>query len=490
MKNRYFMTVALLLALAGMRAGAQNAGGAPSEQSRAQRLSEYVYFFASDSLRGRAAGSADAATARDFIVERYKECGLKPFSGGSYLLPFKHGDKQYTNVVAIIEGTTLKDEYIVLGAHYDHLGVKGDNIYPGADDNASGSAALIEIARVLSQERESLQRSVVVAAFDAEELGLYGSNYLAEYLDALVGLDKVKLMMSVDMVGWYAHNKYLKLEGVATIKDGKVLAKKNAEKFDLNIRPKSFETSVLTATDTQGFAQKQVPTLAVTTGLGPHYHKPTDTPDRIDYDGLDRISGYLADFALDAASDPAFAASGKVARKHREYAPVVEFGVTASVGSANLSFPKSSFGMDSGKDYTAGVMTRFNFGRVGMQLEALYDMAESRFPDTEQTFATGQNYSQRAVTVPLYFQLRTGGTDSHAFFGFGGYYSYVLSHSYSRSEVWAPMPHQGGLATNFGFQMGHLLLSWDFRIPLSEQFNGPQSSRMGASTYIKAAWLF
>ena len=219
-------------------------------------------------------------------------------------MSFQRDGKQYTNVVALIEGGELKDEYIVLGAHYDHLGEKSGQIYPGADDNASGSAALIEIARELSAHREDLKRSIIIAAFDAEEIGLYGSTYLAEFLDALVGIDKVKLMMSVDMVGRYADTHKLVMEGVATIKNGRVLAKGAGERHSINVKAKNFETSVLTATDTEAFARMQVPTLAVSTGLHPQYHKPTDTPDLIDYDGLDRISLCLTDFAMDAATLP------------------------------------------------------------------------------------------------------------------------------------------------------------------------------------------
>ena len=147
-----------------------------SAQSREERLAEYVYYFASDSLRGRKAGTPDAAKARDYIVARYKECGLKPFFGGDFVIPFEKDGNQFANAVGVIEGNELKDEYIVLGAHFDHLGVKRGAIYPGADDNASGSAALIEVARELVSRRDELKRSVIIAAFDEEELGLYGSN--------------------------------------------------------------------------------------------------------------------------------------------------------------------------------------------------------------------------------------------------------------------------------------------------------------------------
>lgn len=464
--------------------------GSALAQTRSERLADYVYYFASDSLHGRAAGSADAAKARDYIVARYKECGLKPLSGGNFLVSFQRDGKQYTNVVALIEGGALKDEYIVLGAHYDHLGEKSGQIYPGADDNASGSAALIEIARELSAHREDLKRSIIIAAFDAEEIGLYGSTYLAEFLDALVGIDKVKLMMSVDMVGRYADTHKLVMEGVATIKNGRVLAKGAGERHSINVKAKNFETSVLTATDTEAFARMQVPTLAVSTGLHPQYHKPTDTPDLIDYDGLDRISLCLTDFAMDAATDESFAASGRVARKHMDKAPVFEAGLTGSIGNALLSFPKADLSSNGRMDYSAGLTTRLNFGSFGLQVDALWESSTSRFPSLEPMFGAAQDYTQRSVTVPAYFLIRSDASENGAFLGLGGYYSYVYSHSFSKDDpLWSVNPHQGGLAANFGVKVANLVLEWSFRWQLNNLF-AEQASHLQNATYLKVSWIF
>lgn len=478
MKRLFILLLAAVIAVAA------------SAQTRSERLAEYVYYFASDSLKGRAAGSADAAKARDYIVERYKECGLKPLSAGSYLVPFKRDGKQFTDVVAVIEGNSLKDEYIVLGAHYDHLGVKKGEIYPGADDNASGSAAIIEIARELSQHRSELQRSVIIAAFDAEEIGLYGSSYLAEYLDAMFGLDKVKLMMSVDMVGRYSTGG-LTLEGIATIRNGKAIASDAAGKNAIKLKTKNFETSVMTATDTDAFARKGVPTLAVSTGLHPQYHKPTDKPDLVDYEGLDKVSGYLADFALEAATDESFQASGRIARKHMDKARVFEVGITGSIGNALIAFPKADITTNGRMDYTAGITTRLNFSNFGLQVDALWESATSRFPSLEPIFGSAQDYTQRSVTVPAYFLLRSSESDSGAFVGFGGYYSYVYSHTFSKSDPgWAVNPHQGGLAANFGIKAANLMLEWSFRWQLNDLFPGAQTARIHPATYLKLSWMF
>ena len=117
-------------------------------QTRQERLTEHVYYFAADSLNGRAAGSEDAAKAAAYIVKEFESIGLKPFYDDWYM-PFTTKGVNYKNVVAVIEGSdpVLKDQYIVLGAHYDHLGIKKGQIYNGADDNASGTAAVTEVAR-------------------------------------------------------------------------------------------------------------------------------------------------------------------------------------------------------------------------------------------------------------------------------------------------------------------------------------------------------
>lgn len=463
-----------------------------SAQSRKERLEEYVNYLASDELKGRGAATEGAIKARNFIAARYRECGLKPFVEGDFFVPFVHEGTSYCNVVGVIEGGALKDEYIVLGAHYDHLGVKNGQIYPGADDNASGSAALIEIARELMTQKDQLQRSVIIAAFDAEELGLFGSNSLAGFLDELVGMKNVKLMMSVDMVGRYKGHGSLVMEGVATIRDGRVLASETAKRHSIKITPKNFETSIFTATDTQGFAQKGVPTLAISTGLHGQYHKPTDTPDLIDYEGLDNVSGYLADFASQAATDPEWKASGKLARKHNPEQPAVEFGVLGGLGGSSLAFVDSDFTTKSLTDYTVGLALRTNFDVFGIQLEALYEHANSRFPSVDTPLGKAQNFTQQSVTVPAYVLLRSAESADAAFVGLGGYYSYAFAHNFSKTDPgWAINPHQGGIAAVFGIKAYGLLLQWSFRTQLGSLFSGDvQQVRLRSASYITLGWFF
>ncbi len=322
-------------------------GGITHAQSPQQeRLSKHVYFLASDSLRGRNAGSEDAAKAAAYIVRQFEEIGVEPFFEGGFYQPFeKYGTTTYKNIVGIIPGNdpVLKDEYIIIGAHYDHLGVKNGQVYNGADDNASGTATIIEMARILKGRQSQLKRSVIVVAFDAEEKGLWGSNYLAEQLD----LSKIKLMMSIDMVGWLHKGKTLRLHGAATIKDGKKLLKEEAQKMQLDINAYDFETSVFGATDTRGFAMKNVPTLYVTTGLKSPYHKPEDDAELIDYEGMDRITNYLADVTESLANQNDLQASGKIAVIHGGKKKAFEIGPTVALANSYITFPDAAF---SGKE--------------------------------------------------------------------------------------------------------------------------------------------
>ena len=450
-------------------------------QTRQERLTEHVYYFASDSLKGRAAGSEDAAKAAAYIVNEYESMGLKPFYKDWYM-PFNMNGKNYKNVVAVLEGNDpkLKDQYIVIGAHYDHLGVKKGKIYNGADDNASGSAAVIEIARALCSNRDQLKRTVVIAAFDAEELGLYGSKALAERMIEVDSLD-VRLMMSVDMVGWYKATNSLTLEGVSTIKNGnKVL---QTEKLNLNL--KSFEKSPMTATDTEGFAKKHVPTLAVTTGLKSPYHKPEDDADLIDYEGLDKVTDYLTDLTFEVASDEDLTASGRVARKHREGLPRFEAGLNVDAGSTHFSFPKAAFEGKTGFSYGAGLSAQLNFGarrRNGIKAEAIYVRSSALYPEATDLYSSALKYKGDELFVPAQFIFQGGGSGT-AFLGLGGFYNHKFKTSLPVAETIRKDGY--GLTAEFGLKVGGTGLSviWmSSLMPFFEQKDAP-SVRQGTALF-------
>lgn len=424
-------------------------------QTQRDRLVGHVYYFASDSLRGRAAGSPDAAKAAAYIVKEYQSMGLKPMYDDWYM-PFTRSGKDYKNVVAVLEGTdpALKDQYIVIGAHYDHLGVKDGKIYNGADDNASGSASLIEIARTLCAHRNQLKRTVIIASFDAEELGLYGSEALAKKMIDQDHLD-VRLMMSVDMVGWYKADNRLTLWGVATIKDGKRILGSE----QLNLRFKNFEWSPFTATDTEGFAKRQVPTLAADTGLKSPYHKPEDDADLIDYDGLDKITDYLSVISVKFASDEQLAASGKVAGKHRDGLPILEVGAFLALGNSSLSFPKAGFNGKQRFSYGGGVSAQLNFGHhshYGLKADAIFEVAQALYPDESDPYASALKYKGNELRVPVQLIVQ-GGDNGRAFAGVGGYYAHRFTTSLPVSQT--VRTDDFGIAAEFGMNVGGIGMS-------------------------------
>jgi hypothetical protein len=210
------------------------------------------------------------------------------------------------NVVAVLEGEgPLADETIVIGAHYDHWGRGGNGsadpgsteIHNGADDNASGTAALIEVARELVAHGK-LPRRVVFIAFTGEELGLIGS---ARYVrDPLFPLDKTVAMLNMDMVGRLKDNKLI-VYGTGTATQFDPLAERLAKQFDFELtkKPEGFGPS-----DHSSFYAKQIPVLHYFTGTHGDYHRPSDDFEKLDIAGIRRITQMVAATAIAIAEAP------------------------------------------------------------------------------------------------------------------------------------------------------------------------------------------
>ena len=167
-----------------------------------ERLMSTVTTLADPKFEGRAAGSPGGVAARAWILERYKAIGLQPVSG-SYVFPFKFARKSMTgldgegaNVVGMCLGKDPKLPLFVVSAHYDHLGVRDGVVYPGADDNASGVAVILEVAAYC--QKNPFRRSIVFVAFDAEEGGLSGSR--AFVATPPVPKERIALNVNLDMV--------------------------------------------------------------------------------------------------------------------------------------------------------------------------------------------------------------------------------------------------------------------------------------------------
>lgn len=439
-------------------------------QTQQERLTRHVYTLANDTLCGRKAGSEDAAKAAAYIVRQFEEIGIQPYFEEGWYQLFERNGKTYKNVIGIIPGNDpiLKDEYIIIGAHYDHLGISDGQIYNGADDNASGTATIIEMARILKNQQSKLKRSVIVAAFDAEEIGLWGSNHLSKTLD----LSKIKLMMSIDMVGWLEKGKTLQLQGAATIRDGKRLLREEAEKMHLDIKTKDFETSLLGATDTQGFAKKGVATLYITTGLKSPYHKPEDDPELIDYKGMDRVTDYLADVTMRCATDEDFAPSGKISPIHSGKRKTFEIIPTVSLVNGYMAFPKAGFNGKSRYGVNASLMTQVNLNsHFALVTGVQYELMRAKYPDESNLFNASLPYQQQSVLVPLNLLVNFGGAPGMDFFvETGGFYGRVLSVDFLGKPELSIDHNQYGISWAFGFRLGKVKISGGRRYQLNPLF--------------------
>jgi hypothetical protein len=203
------------------------------------------------------------------------------------------------NVVGALEGNDpkLKREYIVIGAHYDHLGRGGasslapnsSDVHHGADDNASGTAGMLELARVFSAQRGQLRRSVIFIAFSAEESGLIGSKAYINTPAAPLG-DTVA-MINLDMIGRLKENK-LTVGGIGTSPEFRKLVESLNNGFTLQLSEDGFGPS-----DHSSFYAKRIPVFFFYTGVHDDYHKPSDTADKINYEGEAKIVGFVAEIA-------------------------------------------------------------------------------------------------------------------------------------------------------------------------------------------------
>lgn len=470
---RKYILFAFSLLFCGLLSYAQDA-----VESREDRLKKHLYTLACDEMNGRAAGSEDAARARAYIVEQFGEIGLEPIYENGFEYSFTRSNTVYTDVVGFVRGNELAHEFIVVGAHYDHLGVKNGKVYNGADDNASGTAAMIEVARDLAATG-GLKRSVIFAAFDAEELGLFGSQAFMESLNEAGLLGDVKLMMSIDMVGWYGKSGFLELEGSGTIKNGEALLRELASADDIKLKLKKFESSVFTATDTEAFAMAGIPTLAVTTGLRSPYHKPEDDPELIDYPGLDKVVAYVGDLSRYAASDEDFSASGKLAEKHSGKIKLFEAGVTLYAGGSDINLYESRMRSRGVFDYGMGLSAQFNFKAFAVRTDVIYTVHDCCLPDSKDLYGNKIRLKGSSLTIPLQFLLQTTSGPARGFIGAGPYYSRLFNWTASEDLGSGLNPNLYGVQAIAGFKLGHVALSVIPRWQLGRFFtNGNMPARM------------
>jgi Zn-dependent M28 family amino/carboxypeptidase len=291
---------------------------APDPDANAANIQRDIVFLASDALEGRLTGTPGNDSAAAYIARRYRAMKLRaPVAG--YVQAFdalsaedahlgRTAPRHSQNVVAVVDGSEprLRGQYIVVGAHYDHLGRSSDfaldpeakdAIRNGADDNASGTAAVMELARMF--KARPAKRSVMFVNFSGEELGLLGSHWFAEHAPA--PLDSVPLMVNFDMVGRLRDNKLI-VYGRGTAKElASMVDSVNNTVLDAHFSISGSDDG-FGPSDHSSFYAKDVPVLHFFTDIHDDYHRATDDADKINSAGEARVVD-LAAAVIRAAAD-------------------------------------------------------------------------------------------------------------------------------------------------------------------------------------------
>lgn len=393
------------------------------EKELAATLNHHVCVLADDSLQGRGLGTIGRIKAQNYIVNEFEKAGVKKF-GDSYLLPFRFRQNiawiDGQNIAGYIPGSDpiLKDEYIVVGAHYDHLGYevkKNDTIYYiGADDNASGTAAVIELAKHFASLEEAPKRSIIFVLFDAEESGLHGSIDFAN--NPPVAQENIKLMFSLDMVGMLSSYKGLDLKGLGLLKDSEAIAEKHATTLGIKLKDKS--AVVEQQTDTAPFGKAGIPSVHVFTGLESPYHKPEDKCDLLDYDGMALVVKFMQAALVDYANVNELVPSVKPEKLvEGGKAKFISAAATFQHGWGTHDFVNDFYRGRSVYNVAAGASLRFRITKnLGLYSQFLGDFNGSNSFDG--------SLRRLSFTAPVMLQLGTSDNSQffRAYLNLGGFY--------------------------------------------------------------------
>jgi hypothetical protein len=317
------------------------------------KLKTHIYYLASDKLNGRAPGTEGEKLAQKYIIAEFKKDGLIPKGEKGYLQPFTYHmpknphdtiddlSKEYngSNIIGYIDNGALYT--IVIGAHYDHLGDDGrgnsldpnpkGKIHHGADDNASGVAGVLELARYFSSNNIKEKYNFLFMCFSAEEAGLIGSKWFTNH--PTISLDKVNCMINMDMIGRLNDStKKVIIYGTGT----------SNTKSDLSLK---FDSSGIGPSDQTSFYLKDIPVLFFFTGQHSDYHKPSDVASKINYTGEQDVLGLVA----------------QVIDSLQNY-PKMNFQKTASKESKSNSFK-----------VTLGIMPDYSYDKPGLRVDGVSD---------------------------------------------------------------------------------------------------------------------
>lgn len=274
-----------------------------------QDIQKYVVDLSSKDFCGRATGTKGNALAAEYIKKHLQILNI-PYKEQEFIAR-GHTTK---NIIAYLHPNNIPTEQIlVIGAHYDHLGGNEDSYYPGADDNASGVAGLMSICKSLAKYKDQLKHTVLIQFYSAEELGLLGSKYYVNnplFPDNNPNINNHIAMINLDMIG-YLRTQYKENENTTRYRDDKswivfdysqsvslkTIVESLTEKYPFAKHISGYRPG---GSDHAPFYNKGIPVVFLHTGLHSNYHKTTDTQDKLDYNGLAKVSRLAFEILIQA----------------------------------------------------------------------------------------------------------------------------------------------------------------------------------------------
>lgn len=292
----------------------------------APELSKHLYIVAGDEMEGRNTGEPGQKKAGKYLIEEYKKMGVSyPEQASNWYqkVPSEFMKRGFApkledseNIWAFIKGTEKPEEIVVISAHYDHVGMKNGEIYNGADDDGSGTVALLEIAQAFKEAEKNghgPKRSILFLHVTGEEHGLHGSRYYSE--NPLFPLKNTVADINIDMIGRRdtLHpntNNYIYVIGSDRLSselhsiNEEVNTKYTKLTLDYKYNDRNDPERIYYRSDHYNFAKKGVPAIFFFNGVHADYHLPSDTPDKIEYDALAKRAQLAFGLAWELANRP------------------------------------------------------------------------------------------------------------------------------------------------------------------------------------------
>ena len=267
-------------------------------QAKQERLMTWL---AHDMNHGRATGTRDAARVARYIETHFRQYGLEPFCEGSFYQPLLADSASGTvgrNVIGFVPSAVPSDEYVLITAHYDHLGVLDGNIYNGADDNASGVTVLLNLADMfgtMKKTRTGPDKNIIFAALDAKELNMAGSKHFVNHL--IIGKDSIICAINIDQIGTVIEPVHEADTSFVIVLGEQTLRRQDRGLIDMCNRyynigldidhtfygSENFTRLFYQLSDQIVFHEAGIPALVFTSGFHRHTYKTTDDPDIISY---------------------------------------------------------------------------------------------------------------------------------------------------------------------------------------------------------------